>query len=143
GGYWLILWDFLYGAVISLLLLNLGWSAAIRNFAERTTRFKPVQTAIYWFAYLLLTTLLGFPLAVYEGFFREHKYGLATQTFGPWMFDQLKGLLLGVVFGALITMVLFGIVRRLPRTWWLWGALVTVVFLIFAILIGTVYMLPL
>jgi hypothetical protein len=26
GGYWLILWDFLVGAVISLLLLNLGWS---------------------------------------------------------------------------------------------------------------------
>src|SRR5229473_2374056 len=48
GGYWLILWDFLYGAVISLLLLSLGWSAAIRDFAERTTRFKPVQTAIYW-----------------------------------------------------------------------------------------------
>ena len=27
GGYWLILWDFLLGAVIALLLLNLGWSA--------------------------------------------------------------------------------------------------------------------
>jgi len=27
-----------------------------------------------------------------EGFIREHKYGLATQTFGPWLGDQLKGL---------------------------------------------------
>ena len=27
GGYWLILWDFLVGAIIALLLLNLGWSA--------------------------------------------------------------------------------------------------------------------
>src|ERR1035441_6564569 len=31
GGYWLILWDFLYGAVIALVLLNLRWSAAMRN----------------------------------------------------------------------------------------------------------------
>jgi hypothetical protein len=31
GSYWLILWDFLYGAVIALVLLNLGWSAAMRN----------------------------------------------------------------------------------------------------------------
>src|SRR3954453_10344086 len=35
GGYWLLLWDFLYGAVVALLILNLRWSAAMRNFAER------------------------------------------------------------------------------------------------------------
>ena len=143
GGYWLELWDFLYGIAIALLLLTLRWSAKMRDLAERITRFKPLQTAIYWTQYAILAAVLGFPLAVYEGYFREHKYGLATQTFGPWMFDQLKGLLLGVVFGAVITMVLFGIVRRLPRTWWLWGALATVVFLTFAILIGPVYILPL
>ena len=33
GGYWLILWDFLYGAMISILLLQLRWSAAMRNAA--------------------------------------------------------------------------------------------------------------
>src|ERR1700761_9294937 len=27
GGYWLILWDFLYGVGVSILLLNLRWSA--------------------------------------------------------------------------------------------------------------------
>ncbi len=44
GGYWLILWDFLYGAVIALILLNLRWSARMRDLAERITRFKPIQT---------------------------------------------------------------------------------------------------
>ncbi|PYU76651.1 MAG: hypothetical protein DMG49_01075 [Acidobacteria bacterium] len=42
GGYWLILWDFLYGAAIYLLLLHFGWSAAMRDFTERVTRFKPL-----------------------------------------------------------------------------------------------------
>jgi STE24 endopeptidase len=143
GGYWLILWDFLYGAVVSLLLLNLGWSAAIRDFAERTTRFKPVQTAIYWVAYLLLTTLLGFPLAVYEGFFREHKYGLATQTFGPWLGDEAKGLGIGLVFGAILIVLLIGVVRRLSRTWWIWGAVVTMLFIVLGQLIAPVYLFPL
>jgi STE24 endopeptidase len=143
GGYWLILWDFLYGAVVSLLLLNLGWSAAIRDFAERTTRFKPVQTAIYWAGYLLLTTLLGFPLAVYEGYFREHKYGLATQTFGPWLGDEAKELGIGLVLGAILTVLLFGIVRRLSRTWWIWGAVVMMLFLVFVQIIAPVYLLPL
>ena len=142
GGYWLILWDFLYGAVISLLLLNLRWSARMRDLSERVTRFKPLQTFLYVAQYLVLTTILGFPLAVYEGYFREHKYGLATQTFGPWMVDQLKGLALGIVLGGLLAMLLFGVVRRLPRTWWIWGAVVTICFAIFGIAITPVYIAP-
>ncbi len=142
GGYWLILWDFLYAAAISLILLQFRWSAGMRNWAEKLTRFKPLQTFIYFLQYLIITTILGFPLAVYEGYFREHKYGLATQTFGPWMVDQGKGLLVGVVLGGILTMLLFGVARRLPRTWHIWGAVVTFLFLIFTALIGPVYLTP-
>jgi len=142
GGYWMILWDFLYGVVIALLLLNLRWSARMRDLAERVTRFKPVQTFVYWLQYLVLTTILVFPLTVYEDYFREHKYGLATQTFGPWMGDQLKGLGVNLVLGGLLAMLLFGVVRRLPRTWWIWGAVVTILFLIFTVLISPVYIVP-
>ena len=142
GGYWLILWDFLYGGVILLLVLGLGWSSRMRDFAERITRFKPLQTVIYWIEYIILTSILGFPLAVYEGYFREHQYGLATQTFGPWMWDQFKGLGVGIVLGAIITTLLFGIVRWLPRTWWIWGSLATISFLAFVALIAPVYLVP-
>jgi len=142
GGYWLILWDFLLGAVIALLLLNLGWSAWMRDLAERITRWKWLQTFIYWVEYLLLTFVLGFPMAVYEGYFREWKYGLATQTFGPWMWDQTKGLLLGVVLGGIIVVLLFWVVRKLPRTWWIWGAVVSLFFMIFIEMIGPVFVQP-
>jgi STE24 endopeptidase len=142
GGYWMILWDFLYGAIVLLLLLNLGWSAAMRNLAERVTRFKPVHTIVYWVQYLLASTILGFPLSVYEDYFREHKYGLATQTFGPWMADLLKGFLVSLVLGGILVVLLFGIVRRLQRTWWIWGAVVTVSFMILVVLIAPVYIIP-
>jgi STE24 endopeptidase len=114
----------------------------MRNIAERVTRFKPVQTFLYWTEYLVLTSLLGFPLSVYEGYFREHKYGLATQTFGPWLFDQFKGLLVGLVLGGIITVLLFGVVRKLQRTWWIWGAVVTVLFSAFLAMIAPVYIFP-
>ncbi len=142
GGYWLTLWDFLYGVVIALLLLNLRWSASMRDFAQRLTRFKPLQTFLYWVEYLLLTTVLGFPLAVYDGYFREHRYGMATQTFGPWMLDQVKGLLVGLVLGGIIVVILFGLVRRLRNTWWIWGAVVTMIFVVFAGLIAPIYIIP-
>jgi STE24 endopeptidase len=142
GGYWMILWDFLYGATVLLLVLNLGWSGAMRDLAERVTRFKPVHTIVYWVQYLLLTTILGFPLSVYEDYFREHKYGLATQTFGPWIGDQLKGLGVNLVLGGILAVLLFGIVRRLQRTWWIWAAAVTVCFMIVVVLIAPVYIVP-
>jgi STE24 endopeptidase len=142
GGYWLQLWDFLYGAAVALMLLTLRWSAAMRNLAERLTRFKPLQTILYWTQYTVVVAVLGFPLGVYEGFFREHNYGLATQTFGPWMLDQLKGLLVGIVLGAILATLLFGVVRRLPRTWWIWGAFVTLLFVALVTLIAPVYIVP-
>ncbi|MGC2526972.1 MAG: M48 family metallopeptidase [Candidatus Acidiferrum sp.] len=142
GGYWLILWDFLYGAVIYLLLLYFRWSAKMRDLAERVTRFKPLQTLIYWVEFLIVTTILGAPLGIYEGFTRERQYGLATQTFGPWMGDQFKALLVNVVLGGLVIMALFGIVRRLPRTWWIWGAIASMVFLVFFVMIAPVFVFP-
>src|ERR1700730_21857 len=142
GGYWLILWDFLYGAVIALLLLNLRWSARMRDFSQKVTRFSPVHTFVYWLQYLVLTTILVFPLTVYEEYFREHKYGLATQTFGPWMGDQLKNLGVNLVLGGLLAMMLFGVVRRLPRTWWIWGAVVTIAFSTFTAMIAPVFIFP-
>jgi len=142
GGYWLILWDFLYGAAICWILLRFRWSAAMRNRAEKMTRFKPIQTFLYFLQYLIVVTILGFPLVVYEGYFREHKYGMATQTFGPWMGDQFKELLVGLVLGGVLTMLLFGVVRRLPRTWHVWGSVVLFLFLIFTVLIAPVYIVP-
>jgi len=143
GGYWFLLWDFLAPAIVFLLLLSTGWSARMRDLAERITRFKPVHTFVYWAQFLVLTSLVTFPLGVYEGYIREHKYGLATQTFGPWLGDQLKGLAVGVVLGGVLMVALYGIVRRLPRTWWIWGAITSLIFTAFFALIGPVFIAPL
>jgi len=142
GGYWLILWDFLVGAIISLLLLTTRASTYMRDLAERITRFKPIQTFIYWAEYSIVTTVLTFPLAAYEGFFRERTYSLMNQSFGAWFTDQMKGLLIGIILFGLLIVALFGIVRRLQRTWWIWASAVSIVFLMFITLIAPIYIAP-
>ena len=142
GGYWLTLWGFLYSSTMMLLLLNLRWSAKMRDLAERITRFRWLQDVLSWGQFLLLTSLLGFPLEFYQNYVREHKYGLATQSFGPWMGDEGKGLLLGLVFGALAVMLLFAIVRWLSRSWWIWGAVAMTGLLVVSVAIGPVYIQP-
>ncbi len=143
GGYWLILWNFLLGAAISIFLLASRISARLRDFAERRTRFKSLQVVIYAIAYLLLVTLLSFPLTVYQQFYREHQYGLATQTFGPWFAEQLTQLCVALIAGVIVFPIFYFVFRRAPRTWWIWGTMVAVLFLFVSILIAPVYLEPL
>ena len=53
GGYWLILWDFLYGLALFLFLLWTGLSARLRDLAERATRLRPLQTLLYWIQFAI------------------------------------------------------------------------------------------
>jgi STE24 endopeptidase len=143
GGYALQLVDALYAIGVMLFLLQTGLSRGLREWTERRTGRRWLQTALYWAGYLGVTTVLTFPLAVYEGFFREHAYGLSNQTFGEWLGDEGKGFLVALLFGALVVTVLYALVRRLPRSWWAWGALVTTFFAAFFVLIFPVFVAPL
>jgi len=143
GGYWLLLWDFLTTVVAMWLLLRFRWSARMRDLAERITRFRIPQRAIYWVQFIVVTAVLTFPMTVYESYFREHKYDLLNQTFGPWMRDQLVGLAVSVVLGAILIVPLFGLVRRMGKSAWVWGAVLMIVFFAFVSLIAPVYIAPL
>ena len=143
GGYWLLLWDFLAGAAVSLVLLATGASAGMRDLAARFSRRRPAQTWIYWAQYLVVTTVVLLPLMIYEGYFREHTYGLSNQTFGPWMGDQAKAFAVNLVFGGLALVVLYGVLRRTPRNWWIWGSVTAVAILVVGILLAPVYIAPL
>jgi len=143
GGYWLILWNFLLGAAISLLLLESGISARLRDFAERITRFRTLQVAIFAIAYVVIVAVFSFPLGIYSDYFREHAYGLATQTFGPWFREQLIGLAVEILATAILMMLLYTVFRRAQRSWWLWGTGVGVLFLVVSTLIAPVFIAPL
>ena len=143
GGYWLILWDALVVVAISLLVLATGWSAAWRERAARTVRWRWLQVALYGMIYVVVVTVLGFPMTAYESFFREHQYGMANQNFGAWLAEQGIGLVVQVIVFGLLLPVLYAVFRRTPRTWWLWGTGVAVIFQAIAQVIAPVYIMPL
>ena len=143
GGYWLLLWDFLFVVLVMWVLLRFRWSARMRDLAERLTRFRVLQTGIYWVQFLVVVAVMMFPLTVYEGYFREHKYGLSNQSLGQWMRDEAIGLAVTAVLGALLLPLLFGVVRRVGKNWWMWGSAVVLIFAAFVVMIAPVFILPL
>ena len=122
GGYWLLLWDLLWSLGVAALLLSARRSARLRNWSERVTPRRGLQTLLYAVVYLLLTWLLTLPLTIYQEFFREHRYGLATQSFLPWFGEQSIYLVVTIVLGAPLIVLLYWVVRRAGNLWWAWAA---------------------
>jgi STE24 endopeptidase len=142
GGYWLILWDFVVGLLVAWLLLGTRISARLRDLNERITRFKWLQTALYAIQYIFITTLVPLPWNLYEGYFREHQYGMSNQDMAGFLGDQVKGLMVGLILGTIALVIIYAVVRKTPRTWWIWGALVGLVLTVFSIAIGPTYLEP-
>jgi STE24 endopeptidase len=142
GGYWLLLWDFLAGILVAWLMLGTGLSRRMRDFNESLIGVRFLQTALYVAEYILFTTLVVLPWTLYEDYFREHQYGMSNQDMGAFLIDQLKGLALILIFGTLIITIIYVVVRKTPRTWWLWGAGIGIAFTIFGVFIGPTYLEP-
>jgi len=115
----------------------------MRALAERISRRRPLQSFLYWIEFLVATSVLEFPLTAYEGFFREHQYGLSNQNFGSWFRDQLIGLAIALLLGGIAFVIVMAIVRRLPGTWHWWGAACGVAFFAFTAMIAPVFLFPL
>ena len=143
GGYVLSLVDVLYGVVVAGLLLWLRVSARMRDFAIRLTRRRFWQAPIYAVQYVVLTTAVTLPLSTYEGFVREHAYGLSNQSFLAWAGDFGTGFALNVVGFAILFAVIYAVIRCARRSWWIWGTAVAVVFLTVQIVIAPVFIAPL
>ena len=143
GGYWLLLWNFLVGAAISIFLLKSGLSARLRDVAEGLTGSKALQVVIYSVVFIIIVAVLSFPLTFYQFFVREHQYGFATQNFGAWFLEQLISLVVGLVAGVIGLSILYAVFRRARQTWWLWGTLVVVLLSFFGNFIAPVFVEPL
>jgi STE24 endopeptidase len=143
GGYWLTLWSALLGVAIAWVTLRLGWSSAWRNWAERLTGRRWLQPALYAAPFVLVTGLLGLPWTIYSQFYREKQYGLMNLGFGGWLREQGISLGISLIMTAIMLVVIFAVIRKAPRSWWLWGTAALTLLTAFAVLVAPVFISPL
>ena len=143
GGYWLILWGALVGVLVDFLILQSRLSARFRDWAARVTSRKWLQPGLYALPYVIAGFLLTLPWTIYTRFFRERQYGLMSQDFGGWFGEQTIGLVISLIFFPLLLMAIFAVIRRAPKSWWIWGTGVIAAFLFIGLLLGPVFISPL
>ncbi|MGN6515406.1 MAG: M48 family metallopeptidase, partial [Rhizomicrobium sp.] len=142
GGYVLQVVDVVYALVVAGILLWLHWSSWMRNAAASVTRSRFWQVPLYIAMYVVVTTVLTFPLTVYEDFIREHAYGLSNQDFMGWFGDFGKQFAISIIAFVIIGTIIYAVIRGTPRFWWLWATCVMVAFFAFGSFIYPVFIAP-
>lgn len=143
GGYWIGLWDGLVAALAYLLMLHLGWSAKWRDWASRVTRRPALQAGLYSIPFSIIGALLLLPWTIYTGYVREHQYGMSNQTFLPWLSEQGIGLAVNLVVMFLLFAIVFTVIRKAPRTWWLWATGTVAALMMSLIMVSPLFVEPL
>lgn len=116
---WLGITDFVVGFVFLIVLLLTRWSSSLRDLA-----YQLGGQGYSWslFIYLILLLIIGKALGIgldYYGFRLERRFHLSNQRFGSWLWDEVKGFLLGIVLGGIVVELVYFTIRQWPQHWWM------------------------
>jgi STE24 endopeptidase len=121
---WMGVADFILSLVLMVALLVTGWSGMLRDIAYKAT-FQHYSLAVFLYVLMLmvLAKVLGLSLDYYS-FRLEHRYQLSNLRLRAWIWDEVKGFLVGVVLAGIVVELLYFIMRQVPQHWWLiaWAA---------------------
>ena len=68
---------------------------------------------------------------------------MSNQTVSGWIGDQLKGLAVSAVLGAVILEIIYALLRAAPDTWWIWVSVILLVFSVLMANLAPVLLMPL
>ncbi len=131
-----------YEWLFYFLILIFGVSRAFENWAKKTTKIRILQTAIYLFWLSLVSFIAIFPLQ-FISYNLSTLYNISTQTFSAWMKDELTDFWVNYVTMFIIVGVLYYLIRKFPKRWWLAAWALSVPFTIFLMFIQPVVIDPL
>ena len=130
---WLGIADFVIGSAFLVVLLITGWTGWLRDLALRRG-FQNYTLAV--FVYLFLLLVIGKALGLgldYYGFRLERKFQLSNQKLRSWLWDEIKGFLVGLVLAGIVVELLYFMIRQSPQHWWfITWALFMVLFIVLA-----------
>jgi STE24 endopeptidase len=131
---------FLISILIPAVILFTGLSARLRNWAKIAgKRFLVIW--LFLILFLAVDYLLNFPFDFYRNFAVEKDFGFMNQTFGGWLWDGVKALLITMVIGILPMWFFYWLIERF-RKWWLIFSIGAIPFLVFFIVIAPVIISP-
>jgi STE24 endopeptidase len=143
SGMWLWGLNRIWGLLLPGVMAFSGLSARLRNWARRLGKFWFLTIGLYIVLYLAIVFLIDLPLAYYQGFVRQHAYGLSNQTLGKWLQDSLMSLLIEAAACFALLWIPYLLLAKSPRRWWIYTAILMVPFLFLTMFVKPIWIDPL
>jgi Zn-dependent protease with chaperone function len=112
--------DLVWGLLALLLVLQLRIAPRIAQFAERVARRRIFQAFVFAPLFLFTLGVLQLPISIW-GHSLQRRFGLSIQGWGSFARDWAIGQGISLFLGALFVWILYAVMRRAPRRWWLWA----------------------
>jgi STE24 endopeptidase len=143
GGHWLLLWGFIISVLTAWIIIRTGVLTKVEQGVERKKGRPFLASFVVAVVFSAFSWMLGLPWAVYSNWWRQKQYGLTSQAFGGWLTENLMSTAISLVFTSLFLALLYLLIRRARRLWWLWAGGLTAGFIVFGMLVAPVYIEPL
>lgn len=131
-----------YEWLFYFLILIFGISKGFEKWAKTTSRYHLLQTGIYLFLLSILSFVVTFPLS-YISYRFSKTYNISNQTFTFWMKDEVINFWVNFIEMYIIVAVLYWLMKRFKKRWWLPAWLLSIPFMIFMMFIQPVVIDPL
>lgn len=128
--------------LVYLVILLMGLSRYFEKVSTAQTKWKLVQNAAYLFLLSIVLYVVLYPIEYYR-FYLSKSYGISTQGFSSWMRDGVIDFWVNFGMTFLIVSVLYWLIRKSTKRWWLFAWLLTIPFTIFVMFIQPVVIDPL
>ena len=115
----LMIADLVLNFVFLIVLLATGWNGTLRDWALHLSD-QGYSLAVFYYVVMLLiiSKALGFGLDYYS-FRLEHQYQLSNQKTKSWVWDEIKGWLIGLVIATILVEIIYNVIRMTPVHWWI------------------------
>jgi STE24 endopeptidase len=137
-----ILSSILTVAVMMTLVLS-GYSTMLASSVRGITSQTYVAVLLFAAAVGVLQSVVTLPLGFYSGYILEHRFQLSNQTCIRWIWEQLKGLLVGAPLAAIVLVLLYFCLEHYGNEWWLPLGILLTVFSVLLARLAPVLLLPL
>lgn len=105
--------------IFLFLFVILNYSKDLTEYIGEFTTNTYLLLVSYVIIIGLSFSIIFFPINYYTEFILEHKYKLSNQTFLRWIWENLKGTLVGGVIGLPLLILFYYVLQSFGSMWWL------------------------
>jgi STE24 endopeptidase len=129
--------------VLALLVLGLRLSVDFQNFAQKYVSEPSFVLACCILIGFVAVWLVSLPFDYYEGYVWEHMFGLSVENVSGWFRDNVMSAILYMLVVFAFAEGAYNFMWLNATYWWFFVWLVSVVFIVLAVYIEPIWIMPL